>query len=426
MFYPDQPKSQGVANGLKRAAQMTGFEWNPLKNIPSVHFYLNAQQERTYADTYLQAGLPQKGVIYSSARLPDKHVGFEVLLETYATALKNPDSILYTRSLHGTSGHGAGCWYGIVCSAFASYVHDFPRQVVCSEWPTYPGVSQVEIEKKEDLEKLELLDLVLNPKRHIAVVTGILRDVDGKVQKVEVSESTLPVCRRLWYSPEEFERYWLNKEFRIYRDANVDSISYTPNPYSKVPGDEKLIDESNFLDFQAARRPRAFMSDYGNKANYALGEPVVFSVFDEAVREIEVMDQNENTETLQVENGKASYLPKTAGLYHAYGVNAEGLEEEVEWYVFDFKTALDKKVYKVGEPITVCFQDAENQENCFRYYLKGETHYKKYAAPISKEEIKAGKFVCPGAKEPGRYYISVYTVGPYCNYGSLEIPVTVE
>lgn len=425
MLYPDQPGSQGVANGLRRAAQMTNFEWNPLKPIPGVIFYYDKEMNKNYLEYYIQAGLPQKGVIYSSARIVDKHIGFEVPLETYATALRNPDSVLYTRCLHGTSGHGVGCWYGIVCSAFASYVHNLPRQVVCAEWPTYPGVSRLDITAPEDLDGLRLLDIVLNPKTHIAVVTGILRDIEGHVRKVEVSESTLPTCRRLWYTPEEFRTYWFERGFAIFRNENVDDIPYQPNPYSYVEGDEELIDESNFVDFQIAKRPRGFMSDYGNKANYALGEPVVFSVFDPAIREIEVMDENEESVTLTVEEGKASFTPGAAGVYHAYAVNSEGLEEVVEWYVFDFRVSLDKKIYKVGEPITVTFRDAQNQDGVFRYYLKNQPRYKKLAAPVTPEEIAAGRLTIPGAPEPGTFYVSVYTSGPYALYGSLEVRLEV-
>lgn len=425
MLYPDKPKSQGVANGLKRAAQMTGFEWTPLKPIPGVIYYFDREQRKNYLEYYMQAGLPQKGVIYSSARIVDKHIGFEVPLETFATALQNSDSVLYSRCLHGTSGHGVGCWYGIVCSAFASYVHELPRQVVCAEWPTYPNVAKPEIDSVADLDGLQLLDLMLNPRMHIAVVTGILRDVEGHVRKVEVSESTLPTCRRLWYTLPEFQTYWFDRGFSVYRNEKVDEISYTPNPYSRVEGDEELIDESNFLDYQAAARPRAFMSDYGNKANYALGEPVIYSVFDPAVREIEVMDENEDCITLQVENGKASFTPKKAGVYHAYAVNSEGLEEDVSCYVFDFRTKLDKEVYKVGEPITVSFRDAQNQSGIFRYYLKNQPRYKKYAADVTPKEIAAGKLTIPGAKEAGTYYVSLYTHGPFAHYGSLEIKLEV-
>ena len=426
MLYPDKPKSLGVENGLKRAAQMTGFQWTPLKPIPGVLYYLDKDGGKNYLEYYMQAGLPQTGVIYSSARIVDKHIGFEVPLETYATALKNPNSVLYTRCLHGTSGHGVGCWYGIVCSAFVSYVHNMPRQVVCSQWPTYPGISRLDITSPEDLDKLQLLDIVLNTKTHVAVVTGILRDIDGKVQKVEVSESTLPVCRRLWFTPEEFKLYWFGRDFLIYRNEHVDDIPYEPNPYSYVEGDEALLDESSFLDYQAAKRPMAFMSDYGNKANYALGEPVIFTVFDRALQELEIMDENEDTVAVPVENGRAVFTPKAAGVYHAYGVDGEGYEQDVEWYVYDAKVTTDKQVYKLGEPITVTFRDAQNQQDYFHCYLKSQTRYKKVSADILPSEVAAGTVTIPGPKEPGTYYFTAYSRSPYAIYGTTEVELKVE
>lgn len=425
MYYPDKPKSQGVANGLKRALQMTEFEWTPLRPVPGVIYYYDREMNKKYLEYFIQAGLPQKGVIYSSARIVDKHIGFEVPLETYATALKNPDSVLYTRCLHGTSGHGVGCWYGIVCSAFASYVHNMPWQVVCAEWASYPGISRLDITKPEDLDSLELLDIVLNPKTHVAVVTGIERDTEGKVHRVEVSESTLPTCRRLWYTPEEFKTYWFDRGFSVFRNAAVDGIPYTPCPYSPVEGDEELLDANGFEALQTAKRPRGFMSDYGNKANYALGEPVVFSVPDSAIREITVRSERGETVSVPVEEGRAEFTPDAAGVWRAFAVKSEGCEESVEWYVFDFRVRLDKEIYTAGEPIEVTFTDAQNQDKIFRYYLKTRDRYKKLARPVSPEEISAGRLTIPGTLDPGTYYVSVYTRGPYASYGSLEVKLEV-
>ena len=427
MLYHDKPKNQGVENGLKRAKQIVDFEWTPLKMIPSNHCIWDAAKEKHYLDTHIRAGEPQKGVIYSSARIVDKHVGFEVRLETLATALANPDSVLYTRTLHGTSGHGVGCYYGIVCSAFASYVHDLPFQVVCKNWPSYPGVTHLDLEENwpESADRLELLDIVLNPKQHIAVITDILRDVDGHVLAVEVSESVLPVARRLVYSLDEFRTFWFGNGFTVFRREGLEKITYTPNPYSPVEGDDELTDETNICDMLSADYAPSFMTDYGDKANYALGEPVVVSVFDETIEAVDFYDGDDHCVTVPVEDGKAVYVPKAAGIHFAEAINRYGEPESVTWYVFDCRVQTDKEVYRPGEPIHVTYRDAENQDRMNNYYLKTKDRYLKYTEVFTDEMREKGEFVIPGVNDPGDYYLCVYSRSPYAQYGSIEVPVKV-
>jgi len=428
-LYHAIPKSQGVENGLKRAKQMVDFEWSALKPLPTNEVFRTPDKSSVYLDTYMKPGLPCTGVVYSSARIVDKHVGFEVALDTFATALENPDSVLYTRNLHGTGGHGVGCYYGIVCSAFASYVHNMPYQVVCKDWPSYPGIHKVEMDcedLQDCMQKLELLDLVLNTKQHIAVVTDILTDVTGTVCAVEVSESTMPLCCRHTFTPEEFARYFFDYGFEIYRNENIDDIPYTPCAYSYVEGDEDLIDGDNFYDMADAEYVFSFMCDYGNKANYALGEPVVISVFDDEIKEISVFDDDDNETILPVVDGRCIVKPKTPGIYFAQAFNGCDEPESITWFVYDMKVTTDKKIYKTGEPVEISFHDSLTQDSCINYYVKTEARYKKYGAVIKPEESKAGKLVTPGIDEPGTYYICVYSRSPYAQYGSPEVEITVE
>lgn len=424
MLYHAIPRSQGVENGIKRAKQLTGFEYSPLRPMPNNLSYKDPDGKSHYIDSYVKPGTPLKGIGYSSARIVDKHVGFEVSLETYATALENPDSVLYTRCLHGTSGHGVGSYYGIVCSAFVSYVHNLPRQITCRMWPTYPGISKVEMNMEDYpacLQNIELLDVVLNPKQHIATVTDIITDADGIVQGIEVSESTLPNCLCRVFAPDEFKRYWFDYGFEIYRNENIDNIEYYPNPYSYVEGDEDLYDENAIYDIADAEYIFSFMSDYGNKANYALGEPVVISIFDEDIKKICVYDNDDNEEIIPVADGKAIYTPRAAGIYFA-----EANGEQITWFTFDMKVSTDKEVYKVGEEIKLTYHDALCQKLVSHYYVKNHDRYKKASAVTTDAENEAGKLTIPGIDTPGDYYICVYSESPYAQYGSVEVKILVE
>ena len=428
MLYHAIPRSEGVENGLKRAKQMVDFEWSPLKRIPSNLSYKNEEGKSVYIDSFIKAGTPEKGVEYSSARIVDKHVGFEVSLETYATALENPNSVLYTRNLHGTSGHGVGAYYGIVCSAFASYVHNLPRQIVCKQWPSYPGVRKIDLDMEnypECLKKIELLDVVLNPRQHIAVVTDILTDVNGEVLGIEVSESTIPVCRRAVYDPDQFKAYWLDCGFEIYRDENIDNITYTPNPYSYVEGDEELITEEDIYGYADAEYSFSFMCDYGNKANYPMGEPVVISVFDDGIKTVDVYDDSDKCTTYEVKDGKVTVNPETPGIWFAECENSFGESEQITWFVYDTRVSLNKEEFAPGEDIEMTFSDATGQDTLTHYYVKNSDRYKYYSADFTEEEKKTGRTTIPGIDKPGTYYISIYSGSPYALYGSPEIKFTV-
>ena len=75
-LYHDVPKSKGMENALKRARQMLDICWVPVKKFPS-GVVVDAEAG-TKADTWLKANRPQKGLPYSSVRIYEKYVGFNV------------------------------------------------------------------------------------------------------------------------------------------------------------------------------------------------------------------------------------------------------------------------------------------------------------------------------------------------------------
>ena len=93
MLTHDVPRSQGVENVLKRARQMTEFQWTPIKKCP-VGLFIQPVEWKEFVRTHLPAWFPQKGLIYSSVRHLEKFIGYNVSLETFVTALANPESVL--------------------------------------------------------------------------------------------------------------------------------------------------------------------------------------------------------------------------------------------------------------------------------------------------------------------------------------------
>lgn len=79
----------GVEVALRRAEQFANIQWTPVGDVPS-RYGLNG----VYAK-----GITQKGLPYSLGIWANTHIGTQVPLYTYMTALNNPNSVLYTEDM---------------------------------------------------------------------------------------------------------------------------------------------------------------------------------------------------------------------------------------------------------------------------------------------------------------------------------------
>ncbi len=340
----DLPSSEGVRNGLKRAKRMVDARYTPVRQYPIVTNCYLPDGTRVYQENYAHAFLPVHGLPYSSVRRVEKYIGYNVLPETFVSALTNPDSVVYTRPITGT-GQNVHNYYGIVCSCFVSEVLDFPYRTPCARIPFIPGVAEI---PAEPLENLSLLDIILNVKRHVAVITDIERDELGIVRYITVSESVLPYCRRTRFTPDEFRGYWLENDYRIFRYAGVDRISYEPDPFLPIPEDGPV---------EMPPVNRIVMTDYGNKANYRLGENVTFRVFDAGFGNLCVGAEDGTVFVLPVEDGKCVFPPEKPGHYSACAVRGEEKSDPVFFCVTGLCFTPDKRSYATGETIRLAVEN---------------------------------------------------------------------
>ena len=410
-LYPDKPISHGVENALKRAKQMVELSWVPIRMIPSGYIF-NTPTEKKYIDAWIPAHFPQRGVIYSSVRLHSKFVGSNVSLETYMTALDNPNSVLYTRPQHGL-GRSMFSYYGIVCSAFASYVCQMPYPVACAGWPTQEGVSPV---NTTELENLQLCDLVLSA-GHIAVVTEILRDLDGKVHRISVSESVPPCCRCTAFTPEQFRGYWLEGGYKVYRYAGIHNVTYTPSPYIHLEDDPWLA---------VPPRNTVFMADYGNKANYKLGESVEFSIFEEGWDAVEITAAAGDVTTLPITGSTMVWTPSVPGYYTAVCRKEDAVSQSVELCVTEITIALKKDTFAVDEP--VCADFAASIPGDQVYYIQINTHdlFYRFSRKLTPEEMVAQSASINYHLAPGRYVVTLVAENDFGRYTMHSDVFTVD
>ena len=122
---------ESVRAALKRAKTAAMIPWRPLRYAMPT--------SKDWRPFKYKAGSLQLGVPYSRSSVRDRWFGFNVSPYTFLTAAMNPYSVFYTEKIgdkadypfdseYGLSGYGSGHgipYYGLVCSAFGSFVYGF-------------------------------------------------------------------------------------------------------------------------------------------------------------------------------------------------------------------------------------------------------------------------------------------------------------
>ena len=234
-------ESQGVANAIARAYQLTDVEWTPVADMPGIK-----KIDGEFTVITFEAGVTYRGIPYSGVTATDTYVGLNVSLESFLTAMKNKNSVLYTENLFSTNPKSA-TYFGTVCSKFAQYVLDIPGSYNTNNVANIPGVDTIAMPGKYTVDQIKLGDIILHTQDHTAVCTDILYDADGNVAFIEISEAVLPLVRRKLWSPEEFYEH-----FSGYRLCRYQYINDVPAVPDALPSD----------------REYALMPRFGDKYNY--------------------------------------------------------------------------------------------------------------------------------------------------------------
>ena len=245
MLFSTKPDSKGKEAAIFRSRQLTEFRWTPLADIPT----FTKQVRRAK----LPAGVEQQGMIYSSTETNDKFITENVSFETLLSAIANPDSALYHKDLNG---HGKSwAYFGIVCNGLVRYALDIKPRYSTKRWNTVPGMHKIADAGTFTVEQLQLCD-VLNEDdkvKHVVFVTDILRDEDGVIRQIEISEATCPLCIRNRYDVEAFYEKYCRLD--LWRYDYVDTVN--------MPD----MEQDACLRRGVPSLP-VIAVDYGNKSNY--------------------------------------------------------------------------------------------------------------------------------------------------------------
>lgn len=385
----DLPENDKIKYAWLRNEQMYNVRWSPLTTIDG-------------GDRTVTGGTIYKGLPYSSVKHHDKFIGHNISWETFFTALKNPASVLYTKTCYNTPPHtNATLWYGIVCSNFTcNSLGIFDVRPVTRLMKTMDGVTVI----SNPLD-IKIMDFLITPDGrtgHTEVITGIYRNrTTGGILKVEITDAWPIVVRRTVYTWLDFLTHLTNEGMSICR-YNITNETYESSPFVQIPGEPN------------PKAPYVYntvlMTDFGNKANYRKTvEPT----------EINIMDSNAQTLVIKrdgtiVANVAVSSITPTTingieytiytypntseGNYEAYCVMNNGMQsDKVEWIVYSCTASLASSTVVNGANITVNFSGV----NCTpislngNYYTTDKTSWSsvRWLKRLTSQEITAGEAI---------------------------------
>ena len=279
------PENQGVQNALDRAYLLTDTEWTPVADVPGVQKINSVYTVVPFVSDLTYQGIPYSGVTYN-----DCYVGLNVSLESFLTALKNKNSVLYTENLSATNPKAA-TYFGTVCSKFAQYVLDIPGSYNTTNMPYIPGMETIALPHAYTIDQIKLGDVILDPDKHAAVCTDILYDADGNVAYIEISEAVLPRLRRMLWSPQEFFSHF--SSYGLYRYQLIDQVSAQKAPdvdksYALMPrfGDKynyKVSDTEGIVDILESGYSRAVIYRNGRLVKTVTLHGATTFTFDQSI-----------------------------------------------------------------------------------------------------------------------------------------------
>ena len=309
MLYSTLPQNAAQAAVIARSRQLTDFRWTPVRDVPTF--------TKSDGNIVLPAGIEQIGFPYASTELTDKFFCENVSFESFLTAIPNPDSKLYQ------PGHAAfnACNYGIVCNGLARYALGIRRRVSTARWGTIPGMHEIKPKGQYTFDDMQLCDVLYafgEGRNHVALVTDLLRDENGNIAEVEISEAIRPLCVRRKYT---FEQY--SQEFGLFALWRYDLLDNVP-PFDTV--------QNELLCSGLDKLTPSITIDNGNRSNYLVNQQVIISAFADGADIIEISRNREIIKTLPIYNKAViPYMPQE-GKYSLRLKNSGGC---AEFYVND-------------------------------------------------------------------------------------------
>lgn len=281
----EMPVSVDMQNSIRRARQLTDIKWIPRVNVPR-YSLLNGSTKH-FLD-WFNADTEYHGIPYSGSGggegndwftpkawgYPHYWLGGVVDFETFVTAARYPNSIMGSKTSQSSDNYDSSP-FGSVCTAMVNYAvnGDWPLRGI-SGFFDVPGFIKLSTSTlgSLDVNKLAIGDFMYTS-AHVTMITDLLRDEDGNITHIEMSEETTVgngnnsvtgsqfggVARRKMWDVDVWQQKY--SAYTIYRRLSFHGIPYTPSDYVDT-GNEG--DGTNIVDLPC-------IPYMGNKFRYKVG-----------------------------------------------------------------------------------------------------------------------------------------------------------
>lgn len=198
------------ANCVAFAEELCQLRWTPIRPMPSssVGFISDGTEDTNViaGRKYYQPNVEIVGIPYSCAGEYGRNIGSDVRIETFMTALKNPNSVVYTMDTRDIAPSSlSSCYYGNNCSSFTNILQNIP--VLCFGRNCFFGGNRI-IEFPQDIECAQIGDMVylqreVQDSGHAVIIIGLTKE-DGDITNIRIAEETLHNAVIVDYSKQSF------------------------------------------------------------------------------------------------------------------------------------------------------------------------------------------------------------------------------
>ena len=370
----DKPENQGVQNALWNMQQMVDITYTPIKAVP--------QTMKNYP-----ANVAQKGLPYSSTRIEQAYVPNNVSFHTFMTALKNPNSYLYTVDLYEDYNNKNGkTYYGTVCSTACAYALGIVPNYTTYQWTEIPGMTLLE---QQDLQCLKLCDTIVG-QGHVAMITGIVRDQHGNIVTVTVSESAGSDVHSGKYTITALEERFPSNLYEYCRYSKLADVTYTPSDYVAV-GDEK----AKTVSYNTVIIPRK-----GDEANWCSDETVVLDVLSTSgYTDVEIYRWVSDAWQLEETRSVSSVVKLKglkAGIYRARVVGPKKNSKYCKWLVTNVTSSAE--LYQGTRQVKVSFACSGNAEPLYIQWINASSNATVHITLLTDAQKEVGYGIYKPAK----------------------------
>lgn len=321
--------SIGAWNAVRKAHQMADLPIVPMKDFQS--FPKN--------NGIYKKGRRYKGVIYSSAKETNTFVGTDVSFHTFMTALHNPRSIIYTDRTDEPPYHGVNCrsYYGTVCSGLITYALGF--KITQRSFDILVS-DDFELIDDQSARGIQLADIVCR-NGHPAMVTGIEKDRQGTITRIEICSARGSGCCRLYVDGEDaFNKKLKQKGLQIYRYKYLyKNTSYTPAT-EFVAVDGEVLKPFQYNEVICANR--------GDKSCYVTGDDVILNVL-KGGEKVEIFKDSKFYKEIYIHFRDTNVTLKNYpyGNYQARVVTGNKKSAFTRWKIIDVNVRIDQDRHRI-------------------------------------------------------------------------------